>query len=922
MLHLKFLVVLVVGCALNTASPFALTRPKTLSIALDKSFIITKKDKVLPAVRWSKGLGRHKLLEMRAKSQDDTEVDDGEDSNGNEEVGGLWLKLPPQLSFMSGISWTTLIVGTLLGGVLTLFTLVAPIIIASGEGEIGGGGGFGSGSGRDITAPVTLFQDILQDLENDYVDNIDAAKLFKTGIRAMLQSLDPYTEFEDLSAARNMQESVSGKYGGVGLVIGSSKPPTPPTPPPSSNPDAAGTGAAGKIAGNKNLNKNKNTVGAGKLPKFGVTVQDAFEGYAYDADIRTGDRLLSVDGKDVSAFDVEQVRDLLRGDPDTDVVIQFQRNDFKAPDATSSSTYSPTTTPSSPTSSPTTGVRQTTLRRQQVRMSDIKLATLLGSPEDAIGYINLSGFNAGAGKDFRNALLTLRHAVPPPPSSSSDTTTNNNGGGGDLKGLVLDLRGNPGGLLDQAVEVSSYLVPQGSDVVSAKGNARNNDPEVVYRSSIAPLRPRDMKLVVLVNKGSASASEIVSGAIQDLDAGLIVGPSTTYGKGLVQKIVPLPYDSALKYTIAKYYTPSGRCIQAVRYTGGRGEGGSDVSSSSTSSSNSNSNDMNSKDGSDNDAEFTLPKPQLFEEGNSVDLTSSENVNGAMNIPDNERNTFYTLNKHRAVRDGGGIEPDVKVPSLQIGPAENTLFAQNVYADFVSQYVVKHDVRRAIRLAANSERIAQRAQLDFGGGSGSGGGSGGVSMTEALGPSLRQFFVPNHDVRMLELQNQVLRSALTSTSTTTPTSNQGASRNTFTAAAPLTRNSDEVGKDLGQGQGKEGSSDSDSRVEVIRISDNVGIEVSRRPSSSAFDRSQSDPAPSPPVVGVTSSSPHPSSSSSSSSSSSFSSRLFAATAEESFSTLPSSVSFSTAVAATHVLGSIPGNLKSDLPKPVRAREPTQ
>ena len=151
-----------------------------------------------------------------------------------------------------------------------------------------------------------------------------------------------------------------------------------------------------------------------------------------------------------------------------------------------------------------------------------------------------------------------------------------------------------------------------------------------------------MKLAVLVNGASASASEIVAGAVQDLDAGVIIGPSGTYGKGLVQKIVPLPYDTALKYTIAKYYTPSGRCIQSIKYNGGR-DTTTTTSSSSSSSSSSSLDD-------------------------SLDIKKYDNDDEGQSVPENERKTFYTK-KGRPVRDGGGVEPDILVDKMKNSPSE-------------------------------------------------------------------------------------------------------------------------------------------------------------------------------------------------------------------------------------------------------------
>ena len=192
-------------------------------------------------------------------------------------------------------------------------------------------------------------------------------------------------------------------------------------------------------------------------------------------------------------------------------------------------------------------VQTITMPRQVVRMRDVKLATLVGNPADGIGYVQLTGFASDAGREVRQAIMALQRAA-------EDAS----GGERSLQGLVLDLRGNPGGLLTSAVDVASLLVPRGSDIVSAKGRGF---PGILYRSRVEPLLEANTKLAVLVNGNTASAAEIVSGAVQDLDVGVIVGSDRTFGKGLVQNVEELPFNSALKFTVAKYYTPSGRCIQ-------------------------------------------------------------------------------------------------------------------------------------------------------------------------------------------------------------------------------------------------------------------------------------------------------------------------------------------------------------------------
>ena len=267
-------------------------------------------------------------------------------------------------------------------------------------------------------------------------------------------------------------------------------------------------------SGDKQRQKDDN-IRLSSLYNKGVVVVDAFEGYAYDNNIRVGDRILAIDGKDTTHMSVDEVRNLLRGEPGTDISITLERDQY-TPTTTSyltSTTSSPTSTFTSPTTSSSSSssgsgtpgkvIKTVNVQRQQVKMSDVRLATYLGPVKDGIGYISLAGFNADASRDFASAFLMLRYSAP-----------------FGLNGLILDLRGNPGGLLDAAVDIASYLVPADSNIVSAKAK---NDPEVIFKSTLEPIRPAGMKLAVLVNGGSASASEIVSGAIQDLDAGVILG---------------------------------------------------------------------------------------------------------------------------------------------------------------------------------------------------------------------------------------------------------------------------------------------------------------------------------------------------------------------------------------------------------------
>jgi len=538
------------------------------------------------------------------------------------------------------ISIPNILTGATLGSLITLFALFSPYFP-----PIGGDGSTNSYSQTSsIEKSITLFEDILVDLKNGYVDTVNPEKLFETAVGAMLKSLDPYTEFENLGDAKSMAESVSGKYGGVGMVIAGARDAgrlniEKSIPALTGDKDKDKDKDKAKDTEPSSSNNNNNNIRLSSVRDKGIVVVDAFEGYAFDNKIRVGDRIIAIDGRDTRSMDVEAVRSLLRGEPGTRLTIEVERDQFVG-DNSGIGDKNIASTPGKVTQS-------FTITRQQVKMSDIRLATFLGEPKDGIGYIALSGFNADASRDFAQALLMLRYSAP-----------------FGLNGLVFDLRGNPGGLLDAAVDIASYLVPPDSSIVSAKAK---NEPEVVFKSSANTIRPNNMQLAVLVNGGSASAAEIVSGAIQDLDAGIIVGPERTYGKGLVQKIVPLPYENALKYTVAKYYTPSGRCIQAVKYLGGR----------------------------DDDQTKSVPvredstiKPEI-DQATSIPMKQTSNFitpvnpalkdaiaeerlrtgDGATLVSEDDRHTFYTLGG-RPVKDGGGIEPDVLVCQ--------TIFFNNYY----------------------------------------------------------------------------------------------------------------------------------------------------------------------------------------------------------------------------------------------------
>lgn len=546
-----------------------------------------------------------------------------------------------------------------------------------------------------LTQPVTLFETILADLEQAYVEPVDTNKLFETGVAAMLRSLDPYTEFEGVQEAAAMSESIEGKYGGVGLVIAgipaSQQPPaattTTTTPPPQAQappllqapgiPTTTGPATVPGILGGTtvlpsddegapvvttttttttaaDLDEDRDEISLDQriqeqmaaqkrkqVQEKGIRVVSAFEGYAFDYGMRVGDKLVAIDDFQIendgsTSTSIEQVRNTLRGEPGTMVTIAFERDGVE-------------------------GIQTVTMPRAVVRIRDVKLATLLGNPADGMGYIQLSGFASDAGREMRNAIQYLQRAT-------EDATH----GERSLQGLVLDLRGNPGGLLTSAVDVASLLVPKGSDIVSAKGRGF---PGILYRSRVDPILDTSAtKLAVLINGNTASAAEIVSGAVQDLDVGVIVGNDRTFGKGLVQNVEELPYNTALKFTVAKYYTPSGRCIQGVNYKEG-------------------------------------------------DIRSGDSTDGkyvASKVDEKDRGTFYT-SMGRVVRDGGGIEADYKVPSTKASALELTLFRSGAFGDFAAEWSKKHeltnnfaideDTYKSFQAYVNSKQKSGELQLE-------------------------------------------------------------------------------------------------------------------------------------------------------------------------------------------------------------------
>ena len=321
-----------------------------------------------------------------------------------------------------------------------------------------------------------------------------------------------------------------------------------------------------------------------------VQINEPYAGSpAAKAGLRCGDEIETIDGETTHGLTSQQSSDKMRGKPGTQVVFRVKKlrggPTWKAGD-----------------------VIEVPVTRERIALPSIEYVDMLN---DRDGYILMTKFTEGVGQGIRDAYNTLKSK--------------------GMKRLVLDLRSNGGGLMHEAVNIVSLFVPKGSVVVSSKGRAAGS--EQVYKTTTDPI-DLEIPIVVLVDSGSASASEIVSGALQDLDRATIIG-TRTYGKGLVQSIRPLPYDGQLKVTTAKYYTPSGRCVQAIDY-------------------------------------------------------SHRNEDGSVgHIPDSLTHEFKTLHG-RTVRDGGGITPDFEVKGHKYSRLTYSVVLSGITDQYAMKYVREHE----------------------------------------------------------------------------------------------------------------------------------------------------------------------------------------------------------------------------------------
>ncbi len=308
-----------------------------------------------------------------------------------------------------------------------------------------------------------------------------------------------------------------------------------------------------------------------------LMVLEAYQGGpALTAGIKSGDEIISVNGINIEGKKLEEVNAILRGIPGTDIKLSIKKNGSEL-------------------------AEDINVKRGEVNIPNVPYS---GFVADGVGYISLTTFTQNAGSNISKALRELKTKNP------------------NMSGIILDLRQNGGGLLHEAVNICNIFIPNGEIVVTTKSKVKERDQTYKTLSQPGDL---EIPLAILIDKRSASASEIVSGVMQDLDRAVLIG-QRSFGKGLVQNTKELPYNARLKITTSKYYIPSGRCIQGVEYENGE------------------------------------PK----------------------DIPDSQRSKFKTRNG-RTVMDGGGVTPDVKLPARKVSAVTQALIDQHIIFDYVNNF---------------------------------------------------------------------------------------------------------------------------------------------------------------------------------------------------------------------------------------------
>jgi carboxyl-terminal processing protease len=390
----------------------------------------------------------------------------------------------------------------------------------------------------EIAKNLDIFATLFKEVNALYVEDVNPNKLVRTGIDAMLASLDPYTNYIPEDEVEDYRTMNTGQYGGIGAIT--------------------------REIGNRTV----------------VTM--IMEGYsAQKGGLKIGDQVLKIDDIELKNLSREESGQLMKGQVGTTVSLTVKRFGVAEP-------------------------IKLQFKREKIKVNNVPYYGMVGD----IGYVQLSDFTPDAGKEVKNAVIALKDK--------------------GAKGIILDLRGNPGGLLIEAVNITNIFLPKGKLVVSTKGKIPENN---LSYETLNVATDTEIPVAVLINRGSASASEIVAGTLQDYDRAIILGEKS-YGKGLVQVSRPLSYNSQLKVTTAKYYTPTGRCIQVLDYSNRRDDG------------------------------------------------------SVGSIPDSVRRPFKT-STGRVVYDGGGIEPDLKTEAMEAYPLTQVLFEKGFMFDYATEYVTKN-----------------------------------------------------------------------------------------------------------------------------------------------------------------------------------------------------------------------------------------
>lgn len=389
----------------------------------------------------------------------------------------------------------------------------------------------------EIVKNIEIFANVYKEININYVDGTNPSKLMKVGIDAMLASLDPFTNYFSEAQVEDYRLSTEGKYNGIG--------------------------AKGK-----------------KMDHY-VVITEVYKDYpAYKAGLKIGDIILAVNGLEAKDKQAEDLYQIMRGIPKSEVNLTVRRPGQK-------------------------DKIELKLVRDEVNIPNVPY---FGMIDSTIGYLTLITFTENAGRNVQSAVSKLKSENP------------------GLKGIILDLRENGGGLLGEAVNVCNTFLPTNTLIASTRGKEKEYNAS--YKTQLPPIDDK-IALTVLINKNSASASEIVSGTMQDLDRGVLIG-QLSYGKGLVQNTKEVGYNSRVKFTTAKYYIPSGRCIQSVRYENGQ----------------------------------------------------------KIHLDDNLRSEFKTKNG-RKVFDGGGVRPDIEMAESEYPEFVQKLVDSNWIFNFCTDYSLTH-----------------------------------------------------------------------------------------------------------------------------------------------------------------------------------------------------------------------------------------